>query len=102
MEKLEVSVKDVESNMMNLAESLEFIADCVIDMDSTNWMWKPDVCYAMLKERVEHIYVRAGELFLEFGLKEIDPEKAKIISEGIESIGNGIEKLSSLSEEKTE
>ena len=67
---IEERAKMVQADMLEVADSLEFIASTIIEPDAGP-AWIQDFTYAMLTERVGHIRERARELFLDLGVKKL-------------------------------
>ena len=53
----------VKRDMFYTADSLDYIADQILYCEIQNREWMEDLCYAMIKERTQHVRERATELF---------------------------------------
>ncbi len=68
-ETIQDRAKLVRKTMEEWADSLDFLAEKIIDPDAGP-AWIQDFAYAVLKERVERIRERATELFRDLGVNE--------------------------------
>lgn len=62
----------IRKDMYDTANSLDYIADQILYCVTENREWLEALCYAMIKERVEHIRERAKELFVDLDIEEDD------------------------------
>lgn len=59
----------IKRDMFQTAMSLDFVAEQLAIRDKDNHKWMEDLCCAMIKDRAQHIWNRAEELFLELGVE---------------------------------
>ena len=67
---IEERAKMVQADMLEVADSLEFIASTIIEPDAGP-AWIQDFTYAMLMQRIEHIKEKAHELFLDLDVAQL-------------------------------
>jgi hypothetical protein len=69
-ELLRKSAEFIKRDMLQTANSLDFIDEQLSIRDKEDHEWMEDLCCAMIKDRAQHIRNRAEELFLELDVNE--------------------------------